>query len=172
MSMQENTEKSRKKFIILIIIIAVAVIAAAATLLIWQVILKNDEEMTDGVSAGEVVPWDIEIDVDEDTAGAWGSIQIPGYESMTFAAGETVQTVDIGNPASNSCYFVITIRLEDGTQLFQSGYLEPGQGYTSIELTQSLEAGEYIAVIQYECYSLEDKSALNGASSEFRLFVI
>ncbi len=133
--------------------------------------MKNDEEMTADISSGEVVAWDIDIDVDEDTAGAWGSIQIPGYESMTFAAGETVQTVDIGNPAANSCYFVITIKLEDGTQLFQSGYLEPGQGYTSIELTQSLEAGEYIAVIQYECYSLEDKSALNGASSEFRLIV-
>lgn len=172
MNRTETRENSWKKFTILIIIIAVVAIAAAATLLIWQFILKNDEEMTAVISAGEVVAWDIEIDVDEDTAGAWGSIQIPGYESMTFAAGETVQTVDIGNPSSNSCFFVITIKLEDRTQLFQSGYLEPGQGYTSIELTQSLEAGEYIAVIQYECYSLEDKSPLNGASSEFRLFVI
>ena len=38
-------------------------------------------------------------------------------------------------------------------------------------LDQELEAGEYQAVIEYKCYSLEDKSPLNGGSAEFKLYV-
>ncbi|MCD7980790.1 MAG: hypothetical protein LUF32_00480 [Clostridiales bacterium] len=163
--MEEKKNRSHKKPVAVIIVVIVII---AAALLIWHFTQQNEDESAGG-GAGEVVAWD--VDPDMDTAGATGEIQIPGYESMTIAAGETTQTVDIGNPSANNCYFVITIQLEDGTVLFQSDYLEPGQGFETIELTQALEAGEYTAVIQYECYSLEDKSALNGASSEFTLIV-
>ncbi len=163
--MEEKKNNSRKRLTAILIVVIVVIVAA---LLIWRFLPGEDETGT-GSGAGEVIAWDVDLDAEEDTAGATGAIQIPGYESMTFAAGETTQTVDIGNPADNTCYFVITIRLEDGTELFQSDYLEPGQGFETIELTQALEAGEYTAVIQYECYSMEDMSALNGASSEFKL---
>ncbi|MCD7921554.1 MAG: hypothetical protein LUG27_03835 [Clostridiales bacterium] len=165
--MEEKKNHSRKRAAAILIAVIAVVVAA---LLIHQFLLKNDESDT-GSGAGEVVAWDVDIDTEEDTAGATGAIQIPGYESMIFTAGETIQTVDIGNPADNTCYFVITLLLEDGTELFQSDYLEPGQGFESIELTQALEEGEYTAVIRYECYSMEDMSALNGASSEFTLIV-
>ena len=164
--MEENRNRSHKKLLAVMIVVAVIIVAA---LLIWHFTQQSEKESSGG-SAGEVVAWDVDPDT-EDTAGATGEIQIPGYESMTIMAGETVQTVDIGNPADNNCYFVITIQLEDGTELFQSDYLEPGQGFETIEMTQALEACEYTAVIRYECYSLEDKSALNGASSEFTLIV-
>ncbi|MCD7865415.1 MAG: hypothetical protein LUG54_05255 [Clostridiales bacterium] len=164
--MEEKKNNSRKKVIAILIVVIIIIVVV---LLIWKA-LPGENDAGTGNGAGEVVAWDVDIDT-EDTAGATGSIQIPGYESMIFTAGETVQTVDIGNPADNSCYFVITIRLADGTELFQSDYLEPGQGFETIELTQVLEVGEYTAVIQYECYSMEDESALNGASSEFQLIV-
>lgn len=77
----------------------------------------------------------------------------------------------IGNPADNDCIFVIVLKLEDGTKLFESQELKPGEGLENITLDQELEAGEYQAVIEYKCYSLEDKSPLNGGSAEFKLYV-
>lgn len=81
------------------------------------------------------------------------------------------QTVSLGNPADNDCIFVIVLKLEDGTKLFESQELKPGEGLENITLDQELEAGEYQAVIEYKCYSLEDKSPLNGGSAEFKLYV-
>ena len=60
---------------------------------------------------------------------------------------------------------------KDGTKLFESQELKPGEGLENITLDQELEAGEYQAVIEYKCYSLEDKSPLNGGSAEFKLYV-
>lgn len=58
-----------------------------------------------------------------------------------------------------------------GTKLFESQELKPGEGLENITLDQELKAGEYQAVIEYKCYSLEDKSPLNGGSAEFKLYV-
>lgn len=98
-------------------------------------------------------------------------ILIPGYTSMVMKANTKEQTVSIGNPADNDCIFVIVLKLEDGTKLFESQELKPGEGLENITLDQELEAGEYQAVIEYKCYSLEDKSPLNGGSAEFKLYV-
>ncbi|MCD8364925.1 MAG: hypothetical protein LUC83_03775 [Clostridiales bacterium] len=164
---EEKKRDTNRKIKILVIVLAV-IIVIAAVLLAWLLFSKKEEESAQ-TGSGEVVAWD--VDIEEDTAGATEGIQIPGYESMVFTAGETTQSVNMGNPSDNSCYFVITLLLEDGTELFRSDYLEPGSGFETIELSRTLDAGEYTAIIQYECYSLEDESELNGASSEFQLIV-
>lgn len=158
--MSENKSESKKKIYILIAIILILAVLAAC----WFAFFKDKG----GSGAGEVVAWDVN---NEDTAGATAGISIPGYTSMVFESGKTTQKVNMGNPKGNSCYFVITLKLSDGKVLYESDYLEPGQGLSQIKLKTSLPAGEYTAVAQYSCYSLEDKSPLNGASSEFKLIV-
>lgn len=66
---------------------------------------------------------------------------IPGYTSMVMKANTKEQTVSIGNPADNDCIFVIVLKLEDGTKLFESQELKPGEGLENITLDQELEAG-------------------------------
>ena len=44
----------------------------------------------------------------------------------------------IGNPADNDCIFVIVLKLEDGTKLFESQELKPGEGLENITLDQEL----------------------------------
>lgn len=52
------------------------------------------------------------------TGGQTGaSIQIPGYKSITVAADTTDVTVSFRNPRENSCYFRISLLLEDGMVL-------------------------------------------------------
>ncbi len=162
--MGEQKEKHFPTKIVLLMIVAAAVIAVGAVIL-----FMNRKEVPSS-EAGRVVDWDVEAEP-EDTAGEVPGIRIPGYETMSFQAGETVQSVNIGNPLGNPCYFVISIQIVDGAELFHSDYLKPGEGFESIEINEPLATGEYTAMVQYKCYALDDKSPLNGANAEFRLIV-
>lgn len=164
---EENRNKKKKKTRIVIIIILVAA-AIAATGIVYY--LNRNKETNTNVAA-EVVPWDTDIEDEEETPKTENEIIIPGYTKMTMKANQKEQMVSMGNPADNTCYFVIVLKLTDGTVLFESDYLKPGEGMKQITMNQELEAGTYQAVIEYKCYSLEDKSPLNGGSAEFELEV-
>ena len=90
---------------------------------------------------------------------------------QVMKANTKEQTVSIGNPADNTCNFIIVLKLADGTKLFESEELKPGEGLEEISIEQELETGEYQAVIEYKCYAIEDNSPLNGGSTEFQLYV-
>lgn len=152
----------------ILIVILAAVIGVAGGLFYMN--RQKQEAAQKAAVAAEVVPWDVEIP-EETIPEKEGRILIPGYDRMVMAADTKVQNVNMGNPADNNCYFVIVLQLEDGTVLFESDYLKPGEGYQQIVLEQTLPAGEYQAVLQYHCYTLEDKSTLNGGSCEFQLVV-
>ena len=113
------------------------------------------------------------------------NIAIPGYESLTFTAGKKKQSVDFYNPDENTCYFRISLVLkgetdtangEEGnageeTVLWTSDFIEPGEHVKSIKLSKELENGEYTATLKYECFSLKDKTPLNGSNIELTLNV-
>lgn len=101
------------------------------------------------------------------------TIAIPGYAQLVMKAGEISQTVALHNPAENPCYFVITIALPDGTGIYRSGMIEPGRKISDIKLSQPLEAGTYKeAILRYSCYSVKDKTPMNGADTKFTLEVV
>ena len=152
---------------ILVVVLTAAVIAVAGGA-VWM--RQKQPSAEKAVTAAEVVPWDVEIE-EEHIPETEGKILIPGYSSMVMAADTKEQNVSMGNPADNNCYFLITLKLKDGTVLFESDYLKPGEGYNRITLKKALLAGEYQAVIQYRCYTLADTSTLNGGSCEFQLVV-
>ena len=154
---QKNKMKKKKKIIIGILI--AAVIAAAG--ITWYVMTQKNQKT--GNSSAEVVAWD--VDIEEKEPSQEKGILIPGYTSMVMKANTKEQTVSIGNPADNDCIFVIVLKLEDGTKLFESQELKPGEGLENITLDQELKAGEYQAVIEYKCYSLEDKEHLQDEST-------
>lgn len=101
------------------------------------------------------------------------TIAIPGYAQLVMKAGNAMQEVSLHNPAENPCYFVISIILPDGTEVYRSGLIEPGQKADAIRLSQSLKQGTYKdAVLRYSCYSLKDKAPMNGADMKFILEVV
>lgn len=92
------------------------------------------------------------------------SIAVPGYDAFKFQAGKTKQTVTLHNPSENTCYFKMSLILEDGTTIWTSDLLEPGMAFTSIELNKALDKGTYSNVkLKYDCYSLKNQAQLNGA---------
>ena len=99
-----------------------------------------------------------------------GSISVPGYESLSFRAGDTAQSVNLKNPQTNDCYFVLSL-ITDGETLWTSGYIEPGEAVTKLTLSRPLDKGEYEAVLHYDCFTLNDKTPLNGAEIQLTIKV-
>ena len=102
---------------------------------------------------------------------ASGGIAIPGFDALTFAAGTTEQDVELFNPAGNECVFKITLALEDGTALWESGPIRPGESVNRITLSRPLDAGTYPAALSYHCYSARDGTPLNGAEIKLKIEV-
>ena len=101
-----------------------------------------------------------------------GSISIPGYETLTLRADTKQQEVALNNPAENTCYFVISLYLEDGTKLWESDLIKPGESSDSIKIDRKLDEGNYSAIIHYSCFKMDEyKTPLNGAEIKLTLRV-
>ena len=107
----------------------------------------------------------------EANPGSGENIAIPGYEKLSFAAGQTEQAVNLKNPAENACAFVLTLTLEDGETLWTGKALSPGEAFTRIMLSRAVDAGEYPATLRYDCFTIEDKRPLNGAEIQLTIEV-
>ncbi len=101
------------------------------------------------------------------------SIDLPGYGALNFKADTTEQTVRLPNPAQNFCYIQITLLLEDGTVLWKSDLIAPGEESEPIIFTRPLAVGEYKnSVLQYECFRMDEAlTPLNGATANLTLKV-
>ena len=99
-----------------------------------------------------------------------GSIDIPGYESLSFKAGSLSQKVNLKNPQTNDCYFVLSLIINSET-LWTSDYIEPGYAVKDLTLSRALDKGEYDAVLHYDCFTLNDKTPLNGAEIQLKIKV-
>ena len=75
------------------------------------------------------------------------------------------------NPENNACYFRISLLL-DGEALWRSDLLAPGQTAPKQTLSRALAAGEYSAVLKYECFADEAETVpLNGSEIALTLRV-
>lgn len=99
-----------------------------------------------------------------------GNIKIPGYESLSFTADKTEQSVKLTNPAENACLFRLNLII-DGETLWTSGEIKPGETVEKLNLSRALSKGAYPAVLKYECFTLQDKTPLNGAEIKLNIEV-
>lgn len=151
--------KKRYLVILLIILVVIAVLIS-----VWAIFINQDMSQTNT----DIQNQDSDlIEKNENT------ISIPGYEGITLRADSLEQIVSLNNPIQNTCYFVITLYLEDGTRLWQSDYIKPGETSSPIVLNQPLEKGNYPnAVLQYSCFKMDsEKTPLNGAETKLTLRV-
>lgn len=99
-----------------------------------------------------------------------GGIAIPGFNELTFYAEQKQQQVNLYNPATNDCFFLMTLFVNE-EQLWKSGYVAPGTGFYEIELDNSLRVGEYNGYLKIQCFR-ENGEELNSAKVNFHLYVI
>ena len=168
--MDKSKEKSNKKLIILIIAVLLVAALVVGGVLVYQSLLVEEPTVSKGV-VGKISPdWDTGIENEASAQPA--GVQIPGYGTAEMNSGDESLHLSIGNPKTNECGFYTTLKLEDGTVLYESELLKPGYGLTEVPLSQTLEKGEYTAVVVYRCVTLdEEETPLNSAESEFTLIV-
>ena len=158
---KERQRSSAKKTLIVCL---VSIIVIAIVIGVWIIFFRQPIQLpNDSISIQNI----------EAVEKNKNSISVPGYEGITLKADSLEQTVALSNPPQNTCYFLITLCLEDGTRLWQSDYIKPGETSSPIVLTQSLEKGTYPnAVLQYSCFKMDDeKTPLNGAETKLTLRV-
>ncbi len=100
------------------------------------------------------------------------SISVPGFGQINMVADQLEQTTRLYNPEQNNCYFKISIVLSDGTVIWKSDFMEPGEKADKITLLKTLPEGTYNdTTIQYDCFSMSKKSSLNNARIKLKLIV-
>lgn len=101
-----------------------------------------------------------------------GSVYVPGYDFISMKAGETTIPAKLYNPEGNSCLIKAAIILPDGTEIFRSDMLNPGDTLDKIKLSKTVAAGTYEkTILRYFCYAPGDLRQLNGADVLFTLEV-
>ncbi|MGN0536122.1 MAG: hypothetical protein ACI4IR_09010 [Eubacterium sp.] len=168
--MSNTKEKPKKKLLIALIVILIIAALGIGGVIVYNCFFAKDPTPPKGVVGVVSDGW--ETGLEDEPAPEGQGIQIPGYGSAVMNEGDTSLVLSIGNPKTNNCGFYATLKLEDGTELYKSELLEPGYGLTEVPLSQTLKAGEYTAIVYYQCVTLdEEHSPLNSAESEFTLIV-
>ena len=138
---------TQNKKIVIGITILVVILVAAGTLI--GTLYNRDG----GSSASPSLPGfsiNGELDFEERKNGG---ISIPTAQGYNLLHGQTEQEILLSNPNTNTCDFFISIYLSDGTLLYQSDRVVPGEALTKIAISQPLKSGVYRnSVIVYECY--------------------
>lgn len=171
----ENKNDNRKNdTIISIVFLAVVVAGILFAILygggVFDGITDSGGDRKVDIETGKVIKNEKQYDTSEISENK--NISVPGYEKLELKAGSKKQEVYLTNPKENTCYFVMSLLLEDGTVIWKSDYLEPGMAFDRIKLDKPLEAGTYKNVtLKYNCYALKDKSELNGSAIKIDLEV-
>lgn len=129
--------------------------------------LSEETDINSNLPIASAEDWSGERDYSEKEEQS--SIAIPGYDVIPMKADQIDQQVNFYNPEQNSCYFKLTLTLEDGTVLWESDLLEPSKAFYDIQLKQTVKAGTYNASLSYQCFSLAEQKELNGAKIAVKL---
>lgn len=130
----------------------------------------------------ESVPVDIDDSADDYTGNKetytgkknTDTIDIPGFDVMNLKADTKEQSVNLYNPGQNTCYFKMSIYMNDGTKIWESKYVEPNKAIYKITLDKALAAGTYEnCILKYECFTMDDSlTPLNGSEIKFTMKVL
>ena len=99
------------------------------------------------------------------------SIAIPGFQVLRLKANSLEQEPGFYNPDVNKSYFVIEVRLDDGTLLYRSDLIAPGKAIYKAQFSESLPEGSYSATVIYHCYALDSLEERNGAKIKIKVEV-
>ena len=151
-----------------LILIVIALLLVTLNVVLIGGLLKDKDEAPAAVSGNAQTQQEpTEVVKVEDR------IAIPGYEAIQLTADTLEQTICFPNPAQNCCYFQMSLYLEDGTLLWKSVDVAPGETSEPVVLSQPLAAGKYKdAILKYDCFTMDKKhSQLNGAQTKLMLLV-
>ena len=161
LSPNRHKKKWSSNDILLLILVLIAVASLAVA--IWA-ISTRDVKSPDPSAPDETT---------EPVEKLTDSIDLPGYDWIPLISGKPEQEQTFPNPPQNFCWIRVSLRLEDGTVLWTSELIAPGETSAPVVLSEPLEKGEYKnAVLKYECFRMDEAlSPLNGGEIHLTLKV-
>ena len=133
------------------IVLVLAFLALAAAVLVSPVRYRNEDQQNN-FTFPEIVGNGSDGFVAHNKASA----TIPATDGIELTSGTVEQSLCMSNPDNNPCIFVISLYLGDGTLLFTTEPLYPGETSEPVLLRQSLNSGVYKnATLVYDCYSAD-----------------
>lgn len=189
MNVKRNKQKrgSGKKWIVLLLLLLLMIIGTTILIVLLlrgnrgqniEQVLVSIEYSADGV--GLVIDPDAEAGRSSEADSAVEQdVAISGRRSMTIPANKKEVTVDFYNPEENDGAYYLSFELrlcndsESGYEvLYTSGLIEPGNSIDRIELSRTLEKGEYDAIIHIQPYRMDEgKTHTNNADIKIALVV-
>lgn len=159
----EMRGKRRRSSTSLMTVILAVLLVIALAVIAWLLMKDGTEKPPDDPQPEQTEPVEKLTD----------SIDIPGFGELQFKAGQTEQNLTVPNPPQNFCWFKVSLVLEDGTVLWTSELIAPGEKSEKVVLNEPLEKGEYEnAVLKYQCFADEaEQNALNGAETKLTIIV-
>lgn len=156
-----NCMRKKKKYLLLFLLLLLIIVIVVLCLWLFNPDNKNNLPIDN-----DAVTWEGEKELQHKKSSD-NKIAIPCFDSLVFTANQTEQPVNFYNPKENSCLFQMSLYV-DNNLLWQSGYVQPGDGYYTITLGESLDAGEYSGYLMINCF-LADGTELNSAKVNFTL---
>ena len=156
-------KRKRRRSTSPVTVILAVLLVIALGVIAWLLIQGGNEKPPDNPQPEQTEPVEKLTD----------SIDIPGYTEIILRAGVTEQDDTILNPPQNFCWFKVSLVLEDGTVLWTSDLIAPGEESEKVVLNEPLEKGEYKnAMLKYQCFADEaGQQALNGAETKLTIIV-
>lgn len=175
--------KNSRKDIVISVLIIVVILLIVAFVILAMVFRNTMRKGSDSTTAPQTVSQTVQSTEESSVAGETttkkkkntDTIDIPQRGFLTFAADTVEQTNTVTNPEQNFCYFKVTLKLADGTVLWQSDYIAPGESSEPMKLNKPLKKGSYEkAVMLFECFALNDDGTyrqVNGANNILTILV-
>lgn len=155
--------EKRKKYLQLILLLLLIIVIVVLCLWLFKPDNKDNLPIDN-----DAITWEGEQELRHKKSSD-NKIAIPCFDSLVFTDNQTEQPVNFYNPQENSCLFHMSLYV-DNNLLWQSGYVQPGDGYYTITLNKSLESGEYSGYLLINCF-LADGTEPNSANVVFNLTV-
>lgn len=147
-----NKIKNKKSFIAIIL---TGIIVAVITMLCITSQRARDDVKPD------IPDISFDGDVGYSLKQSDNDVVVHATTGFIFTADSLNQEVNIENPTQNTCEFVVSIYLGDGTMIYQSERIRPGDCITDIQITQTLKMGVYKnSVIAYSFYNIDDSDTV------------
>ena len=119
----------------------------------------------------QAVSWQGEQSLKPPTSDGVPSVIVPSISDLTFTSNSTTQLVNFYNPAKNIRYFKMLLFVDD-EQLWESGYVAPGDGYYSIELNHPLQAGISTGYLKIYFFTDSGEKLPSSAKVKFNVNII
>ncbi len=94
-------------------------------------------------------------------------ITIHGFTDWTIPAGQTDSLpIALENSEGNPCYFSFSIVLQDGTKLYESDHVPPGESLRNITINKALEKGDHQASVYITTAEIGTGAPMNSVRAE------